>query len=70
MEVWLEELPESAKPHEADDRCPYCLSPLKVKHASDCSGEPDEATCPVCGEDVRLLIEWDPSIGLFKRLDD
>lgn len=67
MGVWMEKLPEGAKPYEADDRCPYCEGLAIVETMSDSDPDPESAECPHCGKDVDLLIDWEPIVGLVKN---
>lgn len=67
MYVWAERV--DSWPDATDD-CPYCGAHLKIGYESDGCDEPYELICPVCGEVMGLLTEWEPSFGLYKRWED
>ena len=67
MYVWAEKVESWL---DATDDCPYCGARLKIEYEADGNEAPDELTCPVCGEVMSLLTEWEPSFGLFKRWKD
>ena len=67
MHVWAE---KAERWFDATDDCPYCGAFLKIEHESGGDEAPDELVCPVCGEVMSLLTEWEPSFGLYKRWED
>ena len=70
MEVYLCKDSDNIQSYEAEDWCPYCGKMVYVDWLSDSDGIPDEAECPHCGESVRLLIEFEPVIGLLRRIEE
>ncbi len=66
MEVWLTQVESWL---DSDDECPYCGAYLKIDYISDDCSAPDEIKCPACGKVAELLVEYEPTFGLFKVKD-
>ena len=67
MEVWVEQVESWL---DSDEDCPYCGAYLKFDYMSDDCNPPDNLKCPACGKTSALMVEYEPSFGLFKMRED